>query len=90
MMAHMYTMYCFLLSDQSYKMISLALVIFKFEGVEGHSVLVHSHGNAKSNHPYRRTKESTKNFLKAELVNSCPKDATDKVCNDKGRNCECT
>ena len=65
-------------------MISLALVIFKFDGVEGHSVLAHPHGNAKSNHPYRRTKESTKNLLKAQLLNSCPKDATDKVCNDKG------
>ena len=84
MMAHMYTMYCFLLLDQSDKMISLALVIFKFDGVEGHSVLVRPHGNAKSNHPYRRTKESTKNLLKAELVNSCPKNATDKVYNDKG------
>ena len=84
MMAHMYTMYCFLLLDQSDKMISLALVIFKFDRVEGHSVLVRPHGNAKSNHPYRRTKESTKNLLKAEVVNGCPKDATNKVYNDKG------
>lgn len=60
-----YVYYVLLLLDQSDKMISLALVIFKFDEVEDHSVLVHPHGNAKSNYPYQRTKENTKNFLKA-------------------------
>ena len=50
----------------------------------GHSVLVRPHGNSKSNSSYRRTKESTKNLLKAELVHDSPKDAIDKVYNDKG------
>ena len=74
----------FLLLDQSDKMTSLALIVYKFYGVEGHSVLVRPHGNSKSDSSYRRIKESTKNLLKAELVHDCPKNAIDEVYNDKG------
>ena len=63
----------------------LALVIYKFDGVPDHAVLVRPHGNAKKGKgPYRRTKESTKNLLKAELEHSSPKIATNKVFEDKG------
>lgn len=51
--------------DPSNEMNSLVLIVYKFDGVKDHSVLVHPHENAKrSDQPYRRTKQSTVNLLK--------------------------
>jgi len=61
------------------------LVVYKFDDVEDHLVLVQPHGNSrKSNQPYRRTKQSTKNLLDAELSQAKPKDAIDKVFTERG------
>ena len=61
----------------------LALVVYKFDGVPAHEVLIRPHGNAKKNKLYRRTRESTKVMIKAELENSKPKEAVDKVFTQK-------
>lgn len=53
--------------------------MYKFDGVPAHVVLVRLHGNAKSNQPYRRTRESTKTKIKEELEHSDPKDAVNEV-----------
>jgi hypothetical protein len=45
----------------------LELVVYKFQGVPGHKVVVRPHGNAKSNSPYFRVMKSTKEKLKKEL-----------------------
>jgi len=48
--------------------------------VQDHPAEVRPHGNAKkSNKPYKRTKQSTVNLLKAELDHTSPKDATNKI-----------
>ena len=71
--------------DPSNEMNALILVVYKFDGVKDHPVLVRPHGNAKrSDQPYRRTKQSTVNLLKAELEHSKPKDATNKVFTERG------
>ena len=62
----------------------LALIIYKFDGVLDHPVLVRPHGNAKSNKAYRRTKESTKELLKDKLHHKEPRHAIDDVLCDKG------
>lgn len=67
-----------LLLDPSGKLFPLVLIVYKFDGVTEHTVLTRPHGNAKTNKPYRRTRESTKNLLKLELEHSCPKEAVDK------------
>jgi len=59
---------------------SLALVIYKFDKMQDHAALVRPHGNTKKgNQLYRRTKQSTKDMLKAQLEHCSPKDATNKV-----------
>ena len=63
---------------------SLALIVYKFDGVPEHPVLVRPHGNAKSNKHYRRTKESTKSLLRDELYREDPKYAIDEVLSKKG------
>ena len=71
--------------DPSNEINALILVVYKFDGVKDHPVLVRPHGNAKrSDQPYRRTKQSTVNLLKAELEHSKPKDATNKVFTERG------
>ena len=72
------------LDSSQNKSMSLALVVYKFDGVPEHDVLIRPHGNAKSNKPYRRTKESTKTLLKAELEHSNPKEAVDSVFTSRG------
>jgi len=42
------------------------------------------HGNAKTDEPYRRTRESTKALLKSELKINGPKEAVDKVFASRG------
>ncbi len=78
-------MYFLLFTDLSGKSFPLALVVYKFDGVPDHDVLIRPHGNSKGNRPYRRTKESTKELLKTELEYKCsPKEALDKVFSTKG------
>jgi len=66
------------------QLVPLALIIYKFDGVPDHPVLVRPHGNAKSNKAYRRTKESTKKLLKDKLHHKEPRHAVDEVLSDKG------
>ena len=64
------------------KICSLALVVYKSDD---HPVLIHPHGNSKKGkQPYKRTKKSTVDLVKAELDHSSPKDATNKVFADRG------
>ena len=73
------------LLDPSNEMKALVLIVYKFDGVKDHPVLVRPHGNAKrSNQPYRRIKQSTVKLLKAELEHNRPKDATNKVFTERG------
>ena len=74
----------FLCIDPHDQLITLALIVYKFDGVPEHPVLVRPHGNAKCNKPYRRTKESTKSLLRDKLHHGNPKDATDEVSSKKG------
>ena len=46
--------------------------------------MVRPHGNSKTGKPYRRTRESTKSLLRAELKHSSPKEAVNKVFEKKG------
>ena len=68
----------FFLADSHDQLMSLGLVIYKFDGVPEHPVLVCPHGNAKSKNPCRRTKESTKVLLRDA------KNAIDNVLLEKG------
>ena len=70
--------------DSSCQLVPLALVVYKFDGVPEHEVLTRPHGNSKANKPYRRTEESTKNLLKAELEQKSAKDALDAVFSTRG------
>jgi len=72
------------LADSHDQLMSLGLVIYKFDGVPEHPILVRPHGNAKSNNPYRRTKESSKALLRDYLQEKDPKNAIDKVLLEKG------
>lgn len=74
----------FLFTDPHDQLMSLALIVYKFDGVPEHSVLVRPHGNAKSNKPYQRTKESTKSLLRDKLHHGDPKYAIDEVLSKKG------
>ena len=69
----------FIHTDNTGEVLPLALVVYKFEGVPAHDVLVHPHGNTKSNKPYRHTREITKNMIKEELEHCDPKEAVNKV-----------
>ncbi len=61
------------------------MVIYKFDGVPEHNVLVRSHGNAKgSKGKYRRTMESTKKELRSKLGRGKPKEAEDELYTEKG------
>ena len=72
-----------LLLDPSGKLVPLVLIVYKFDGVTEHTVLTRPHGNAKTNKPYRQTRETTKNLLKLELEHSCAK-GVDKVFTKRG------
>ena len=75
---------CLCCVDSSGKQLPVALLVYKFDGVPEHEVIIHPHGNAKENKPYRRTKESTKTRIK-ELEHNCtPKEALDKVFVSRG------
>ena len=60
------------------------VLVYKFDSVPEHTVLVHPHGNAKENKPYWRTMKSTKKKLEAELQVKKPKDAIQAVFELKG------
>lgn len=47
-------------SDPSGELWPYVLVVYKFDGVPEHTVLVPPHRNAKENKPYRRTNEKYK------------------------------
>ena len=66
----------FIHTDNTGEVLPLALVVYKFEGVPAHDVLVGPHGNSKSN---KRTREITKNMIKEELEHCDPKEAVNKV-----------
>ena len=71
--------------DSSNELNPFTLIVYKFDGVKDHPVLVRPHGNSKrSNQPYRRTKQSTVSLLKAELEHNRPKGATNKVFAERG------
>ena len=70
--------------DKSGKRLPIALVVYKFDGVCEHEVKTRPHGNSKSDKPFRRTRQSTKNMLKQELEHSDPKKAVDKVFERRG------
>ncbi len=72
------------LLEPSGKLVPLVLIVYKFDGVAEHKVLIRPHGNAKTNKPYKRTRESTKNLLKLKLEHSCPKEAIDTVFTKRG------
>jgi len=74
----------FPLSDPDGQLFCFVLVIYKFEGVPEHVVLVKPHGNAKRSGQYTRTKESTKQKLKDQLKTAAPKLAVDQVYESKG------
>ena len=74
----------FIHTDNTGEVLPLALVVYKFDGVPAHAVVVRPHGNAKSNKPYRRTRESTKNMIKEELEHCDPKEAVNKVFEERG------
>ena len=54
-------------------------MIYKFDDVPEHKVLIRPHGNAKSNSPYCRVMKSTKDKLQHELKNASPKEAIHNV-----------
>lgn len=70
--------------DHTGKQHPLVLITYKFDGVPEHKVFVKPHGNSKSNRPYCRTMESTKNRLEDELKSLKPKEAIHKVSQAKG------
>ena len=71
-------------TDLSGDMKPFVLVMYKFDGIPEHTILVRPHGNAKENKPYRRTMKSTKRQLEAELKIRKPKDAIDIVFESRG------
>lgn len=71
-------------TDPSGDMKPFVLVVYKFDGIPEHTILVRPHGNAKENKPYRRTMKSTKRQLEAELKIRKPKDAIDIVFESRG------
>jgi len=77
-------MFIWLFADSSNQLIPFALVVYKFDQVEDHPVVIKPHGNSKHNRPYRRTRESTKSLLKEELNHSSPKVALNTVFDKKG------
>ena len=62
----------------------LALVVYKFDGVEEHDVQIRSHGNSKTNSPYCRMMKSTVSKLKEELKSNSPKQSISKIMQSKG------
>ena len=50
----------FIHTDNTGEVLPLALVVYKFDGVPAHVVLVRPHCNTKANKPYRRTREHKK------------------------------
>jgi len=42
----------FSFTDSHDQLVPLMLIVYKFDGVQEHPVLVHPHGNAKTNKPY--------------------------------------
>ena len=71
-------------TDSKNQLTPLALVVYKFDGVAAHPVSIRPHGNAKNNKSYRRTRQSTKDLLKKELMITDPKEAVDKTFIKKG------
>ena len=62
----------------------LVLIVYKFDGVPEHKVLIRPHGHSTHSRPYCRTMKSTKKMLQHELVSACPKEAVQKVTKEKG------
>lgn len=59
-------------------------MVYKFEGVPEHRVMIRPHGNAKTRNPYYRVMKSTKEKLREELGNISPKEAIHKVTAARG------
>ena len=74
----------FIQTDNTGEVLPLALVVYKFDGVPAHVVLVRPHCNTKANKPYRCTRESTKNMIKEELEHCDPKEAVNEVFEERG------
>ena len=62
----------------------IALIIYKFDGVEEHPVLVQPHRNSKKQKPHVRMATSVKQQLSTALATQSPKDATDTVTSNNG------
>ena len=61
------------------------MVIYKFDGVPEHEVLVRSHGNSKDGKcKYRRTMESTKKELRNKLAEGKSKEVVDELYMKRG------
>ena len=68
-----------LLVDPAGSVHDLVLVVYKFDGLPEHTILVRPHGNCKENKPYRRTMKSTKNQITTKLELQPPKTAVNTV-----------
>jgi hypothetical protein len=64
----------------------LALIVYKFDGVPEHQVLVRAHGNSSKQRPYYRTAPSVRKNLSTALsgAGKSPKEAVDNVLQKKG------
>ena len=62
----------------------MVLIMYKFDGVDEHTVLVRPHKLSKKSKPYFRTTPSVKMQLGHALSSQSPKDAIDSVTQDKG------
>ena len=74
----------FLYPDSTGELWPYVLVVYKFDGVPEHTVLVHPHGNVRGDKPYQRTIKSTKQHLENELQVRRPKDAVYTIFESKG------
>ena len=74
----------YLYADPSGTQHPIVMVAYKFDGVAEHKVLIRPHGQSMKQKAFYRTAASVKTQLSKALVGQSPKDALDKVLQDKG------
>ena len=70
--------------EPSGKQYPIVMIIYKFDGIAEHKVLVRPHGQSFKQKPFYRTASSVKTQLVKALEGKSPKDTLDKVTQDKG------
>ena len=83
-MMYKYYLILYVHADSSGKQHPVVTVAYKFDGVAEHKVLVRPHGQSSKQKAFYRTAASVKTQLSKALVSNSPKDALDKVLQDKG------